>query len=241
MPNNITSNYAITLGIYLLLFAAVFVKAHASNIQPKLEESGLVDTAKYIDAIHYDIRYAGHNNFVGQPVDGYLAAKCLLHIDLMTPLKQLSKRLSQQNYRLRIYDCYRPEKAVAHFMRWVRNLNDTKTKATFYPNLAKSQLVGDYIAEKSGHSTGFTVDLTLEIEIEGRWQPIDMGSNYDVFDPISHSNSPLISEVQQDNRNLLKNVMSSAGFSHYKYEWWHYTYTKTPKSMRSQSFNFDIE
>ena len=241
MPNNISFTKALSIGISLFLFAAFFLKAHAANIQPKLEESGLVDLAQYIGSIHYDIRYAGHENFVGQPVDGYLAAKCFLHKDLMKPLKQLSKQLSQRNYRLRIYDCYRPEKAVAHFMRWVNDLNDIKTKASYYPNLPKSQLVGDYIAEKSGHSKGFTVDLTLEVKAEGRWQPIDMGSNFDVFDPISHSNSTLISEVQQGNRNLLKTLMNSAGFSHYKYEWWHFTYTKTPKTMRSQSFNFDIE
>ena len=124
-------------------------------------------------------------------------------------------------------------------MRWASDLNDTRTKAQYYPNLAKDKLVGEYIAEKSGHSRGSTLDLTLAKQDEqGNWQPIDMGSPFDMFDPVSNVGAPGISAEQTANRQLLENVMQQGGFKVYSMEWWHFTHQ--PPAYTDTYFDFVV-
>ena len=201
-----------------------------------------VDVKTAISTVHYDIRYASKNNFVGDVVDGYFAEKCYVNYQLIDSLKRINTALLNDDYRLTFFDCYRPEKAVAHFMRWAKDLNDTQTKAQYYPNVAKSHLAGPYIAEKSGHSKGFTVDITLQKKDKfGNWHDLDMGSSYDLFDTLSHSNNKKISVQQRSNRYLLQQTMKAYGYTPYAMEWWHFTYTVTPKVQRNESYNFDVK
>ncbi|XQW86762.1 M15 family metallopeptidase [Thalassotalea piscium] len=219
----------------------IFAFTHSAQASEIVSKQQFVDIKLAIPSVVYDIRYASKNNFVGEVIDGYLAPKCLIRQEVIKPLIKLSDELLQQGYRLKLYDCYRPEKAVKHFMRWALDLSDTKTKNTYYPNLDKSNLVGQYIAEKSGHSKGFTLDLTIQMKDKnGTWHDLDMGSTFDMFDKISNTETPLISPQQKYNRQILKVTLERNGFTNYPMEWWHFTYTKTPKSQRQHAYNFDV-
>lgn len=187
------------------------------------EQAGLIDVSTLVPDIALDMRYAGEHNFVGAKVDGYNAARCLLLEPAARALAQVEAKLRTQNYRLRIYDCYRPARAVAHFVRWVQDPNDQRTKAAHYPNLDKSALLGEYIAPVSGHSRGATVDLALMDCRSGSCIPLDMGTGFDFFDPRANTDAPDIAPAQRANRQRLLAAMQSHGFSNYPMEWWHYT------------------
>ena len=196
------------------------------------EQAGLVDVSTLIPDISLDIRYAGERNFVGVQVDCYNAARCLLLEPAARALAQVEADLRAQHYRLRIYDCYRPARAVAHFVRWVQDPADQRTKALHYPNLDKSALLGEYIAPVSGHSRGATVDLTLlDCRSEGACVPVDMGTEYDFFDPRANTDAPDISPAQQANRQRLLSAMRRHGFGNYPKEWWHYTLTSIDSKL----------
>lgn len=186
-------------------------------------QAGLVDVSTLVPDIALDMRYAGERNFVGAKVDGYNAARCLLLEPAARALAQVEAELQAQNYRLRIYDCYRPARAVAHFVRWVQDLDDQRTKAAHYPNLDKSALLGEYIAPVSGHSRGATVDLTLMDCRSGTCEPLYMGTGFDFFDPRANTEAADISSTQRANRQRLLAAMQGHGFSNYPMEWWHYT------------------
>ena len=186
-------------------------------------QAGLVDVSTLVPDIALDMRYAGERNFIGAKVDGYNAARCLLLEPAARALAQVEAGLRAQNYRLRIYDCYRPARAVAHFVRWVEDLDDQRTKAAHYPNLDKSALLGEYIAPVSGHSRGATVDLTLMDCRSGTCEPLDMGTGFDFFDPRANTEAADISSTQRANRQRLLAAMQGHGFSNYPMEWWHYT------------------
>lgn len=186
-------------------------------------QAGLVDVSTLVPDIAVDMRYAGERNFVGAKVEGYNAPRCLLLEPAARALAQVEADLRTQNYRLRIYDCYRPARAVAHFIRWVQDSNDQRTKPAHYPNLDKSALLGEYIAPVSGHSRGATVDLTLMDCRSGTCVPLDMGTQYDFFDPRANTDAPDISPAQRANRQQLLAVMQRHGFANYPKEWWHYT------------------
>ena len=197
------------------------------------------------DAI-LEIRYFGTYNFVGGRIDGYEAPTALLTRRAADSLRAVSDELGKMGYRLKIYDAYRPQKAVDHFVRWAENLSDTKMKAYFYPDVDKSVLFErGYIAEKSGHTRGSTVDLTLFDMASGK--DVDMGATFDWFGPESHpdfcgdpetgvyngdgSASPTgrsISEAQFLNRMILRRAMLNHGFRPYDCEWWHFTLADEP-------------
>jgi zinc D-Ala-D-Ala dipeptidase len=182
-------------------------------------------------AVVEDIRYATSRNFVGRRIDGYEAAKCLLTPPAAAAVAKAQAALAAQDLRLVVWDCYRPERAVAHFVRWARDLSDTATKAEYYPDVAKEELFArGYIAERSGHSRGSTVDVGLLHRdlATGRFVPVDMGTAYDFFDPSSHTDAPGTSAAARKNRDLLRGVMSRAGFVNLPEEWWHYTLEHEP-------------
>lgn len=172
----------------------------------------LVDIHQFIPNIHLDIRYFGDYNFVGRHIDGYNAPKCLLTRQAADALKLAQNELIPQGYSLKIYDCYRPQQAVDLFVLWAKDLDDTKTKAIFYPRVDKSHLFSDgYIAEKSGHSRGSTLDLTIVKSGDKsqrsckfgklcKDESFDMGTHFDFFDPLSMTLNPTISGQQKRNR-----------------------------------------
>jgi D-alanyl-D-alanine dipeptidase len=193
-------------------------------------EAGLVDVATLVPDIALEMRYAGSDNFTGVPVDGYLAPKCLLLRPVAQALQRVEASLRERHLRLKVLDCYRPARAVRHFVRWAGDLSDQRTKPQYYPNLDKRELLGGYIAPVSGHSRGATLDLTL-LQCDGNGancQPLDMGTGFDFFDPRAHTDSPDASAVQHANRERLRDAMQAQGFRNYPLEWWHYTLVPEP-------------
>lgn len=189
-----------------------------------------MDIRRLAPGIAEDIKYAGNDNFVGRPVAGYLAPKCLLLRPAAEALARVERHLRERHYRLELWDCYRPVRAVADFVRWAHNLDDQRTKAAHYPQLDKSQLLGDYIAPVSGHSRGATVDLTMErCAADGtHCAPLDMGTGFDWFGVRAHIDAPGINTQQHANRLLLRAAMEREGFRNYPLEWWHYTLMPEP-------------
>lgn len=184
---------------------------------------GLVNIRSLVPSIAEDIRYAGSDNFTGAPVDGYRAPACLLRTAAAKALAGVESDLRRDGYRVKLWDCYRPARAVAAFVRWAKDPGDTGTKAAHYPGLDKRQLLGEYIAPVSGHSKGATVDLTLMRCDGDRCVPLDMGTDFDFFDPRAHTDDPGITEAQRANRQRLVKAMAGRGFVNYAAEWWHYT------------------
>jgi zinc D-Ala-D-Ala dipeptidase len=192
--------------------------------------AGLVDLRAFVPDIDLDMRYAGRDNFVGRSIDGYEAPVCLLLRPAATALRRVEQSLRRQRLRLRIFDCYRPARAVREFVRWAQDVADQRTRAEYYPTLDKSQLLGDYIAPLSGHSRGATLDLTLlACDAAGAsCRPLDMGTPFDFFDPGSNTASPAIDASQRANRQRLVSAMAAEGFENYAMEWWHYTLRPEP-------------
>jgi len=199
---------------------------------------GFVYLDEVIPSAYYDIRYYGENNFVGARIDGYKAPFAILTSQAATALKAVSTELARKGYSLKIHDAYRPQKAVSHFVRWSQDASDVKTKKEYYPKLDKRNLFKlGFIATKSGHSRGSTVDLTLVYTKTGK--EVDMGSPLDFFGDISYYNTSLITKAQKANRKLLKDAMVKQGFKPYSKEWWHFTLIKEP--YPNQYFNFNVE
>ena len=193
----------------------------------------LVDVTELEPSIRTDIRYAGSENFVGAPVDGYEAPKCLLARPAAEALASVQRSLADEGFGLLVYDCYRPQRAVDHFVRWARDTSDVSTKRKHYPNVRKSRLFEEgYIARRSGHTRAATVDLTLvrtgPSDDPASAEPLDMGTPYDFFDPRSHTESPEVTEEQLANRLRLRAAMDAGGFRNYEAEWWHYTLRDEP-------------
>lgn len=175
----------------------------------------------------FEIRYYTDDNFLGAKVDGYEKPFCVLSAQASAALANVQRDMQQQGYALKIFDCYRPQRAVDHFVRWVRDLDDQKTKARYYPNEDKGQLIEKgYIADRSGHSRGSTLDLTLARASDGA--ELDMGTPFDYFDTLSNTADPRIAEEPKNNRMLLKTAMEKHGFVNYDKEWWHYTLRNEP-------------
>lgn len=194
----------------------------------ELAEVDLVDVGALITDAQLEIRYAGSHNFVGTPVEGYEAPKCYLLRPVAEALVKVADDLRGQGYRLRLFDCYRPVRAVKHFVRWAHDLQDQRTKAEFYPNLDKSTLLDGYIAETSGHSRGATLDLSLDHCDAATCQPLEMGTGFDRFDTLANTDDPRVQNEAREHRNLLRAVMQRHGFRNYPLEWWHYTFQPEP-------------
>ena len=190
----------------------------------------LIDVQTLDATIRADIRYASPDNFVGEPVDGYEAPKCLLSRPAAEALVRVQVSLRKDELGLYILDCYRPQRGVNHFVRWAADTVDLRTKQEFYPNVRKSRLFADgYIASRSGHSRGSTVDLTVaRLADDGPGEQLDMGTPFDFLDPTSNTESPEITPAQLANRLRLRDAMEEGGFRNYAAEWWHYTLQDEP-------------
>lgn len=214
---------------WLLLASVVFQSACAQTPATGAvrDHDRFVDVKQFVPSVQLDIRYYTTNNFVGTRIDGYKAPKCFLTKEAAIALRKVQEELARNRRSLKIFDCYRPQRAVDHFVRWAKDLSDQKMKAEYYPFTDKANLFRDgYIAAKSGHSRGSTVDLAI-IELDDG-QELDMGTKFDFFDPLSHTASSRVSESQRENRLVLKSVMERNGFKNLKEEWWHYTLRNEP-------------
>ncbi len=188
--------------------------------------------------IKVELNYRSSNNFIGRPIDGYKKSVIIVTQPTAEALYKIQNKLQKMGYGLQIFDAYRPQKAVDHFVRWAGHLNDTLKKHQYYPTVPKDSLFAlGFIAKKSGHTRGSTVDLTL-IELN-TGKEVDMGSPYDFFGTISHPFYKDISAQAYRHRMLLRNLMITHGFVPYKNEWWHFTLKNEP--FPSTYFDFNIE
>ena len=195
--------------------------------EPEHDPSGFVLLSDHIPGIIQEIRYFTTYNFVGERVDGYEEPIALLTIEAARCLKEVSNTANVMGYRLKIFDAYRPVRAVKHFVMWGLEDLDQRMKPFFYPDLDKRDLFNrGYIATQSTHSRGSTVDLTLLNMETGK--ELDMGSPFDFFGPVSHPDYEKITKEQFDNRMLLRKLMLESGFEPIDCEWWHFTLKNEP-------------
>jgi len=221
-----------------------------------------VDVKTLIPDLVVEMRYATAQNFIGHPIPGYNGARCLLTRPAAKGLQCVAEAVRARGYAIKVYDCYRPQRAVNAFVTWGRNLRDQKMKSAYYPEVDKRNLFRDsYIASRSGHSRGSTVDLTL-IPLEHRAAAsdagekavracdsaegprtddgsTDMGTGFDCFSTLSHTRSRKVSAAQQANRELLRGTMRACGFYNNPSEWWHYTLRAEP--YPETYFDFPVE
>ena len=192
-----------------------------------LDPSGFVVLADFVPGIIQEIRYHSTYNFIGDRIDGYEEPCALLTKEAARALKNVSSELMVRGLRLKVFDAYRPECAVKHFVLWSIEDQDLRMKPFFYPDLNKHELFEKgYIAKKSSHSRGSTVDLTLLDMSTGK--ELDMGSPFDLFSPVSHPDYKGITEEQYNNRMILRNTMLRHGFEPIDCEWWHFTLADEP-------------
>jgi D-alanyl-D-alanine dipeptidase len=183
--------------------------------------------------------YATVDNFTGEVIPGYKAVKALLAHTPALALQKVQEKALSEGYSLKVFDAYRPSKAVRFFLEWSqREENNLSLKEIFYPKFSRSELFqAGYLAERSSHSRGCTIDLTLVNKESG--EELEMGSRFDYFDSISNTDSPLIDSVHRKNRQVLKSLMEEHGFKNYAQEWWHFSYR--PEPFPDQYFDFDID
>lgn len=199
---------------------------------------GFVYVKNKIPTIQSELRYFGNNNFVGRPINGYNKDVCILSTQAINALIKVQGELKKFNLSLKIYDAYRPQRAVNHFIAWARDLNDTIKKQEFYPDVDKKDLFKDqYIASKSRHSSGSTLDVTL-VDISTN-EELDMGTPYDYFGPQSWIHFMRLTTQQKANRLLLQSIMTKYGFRPYPWEWWHFTLRGEP--FKNKYFDFPVE
>ena len=221
----------------ILLVLAVSITSILSSQNQKLP-TGFVYLNDVEKTIKTELRYISYNNFIGKPIDGYINTILIVSEPASQALKKVQEKLLQFNLSLKIFDSYRPQQAVDHFVRWAEALDDTKMKAQYYPEVPKNKLFeSGYISKKSGHTRGSTVDLTI-IDLATNTE-LDMGSPYDFFGSESHAINNALTKKQRANRLLLRNLMTSNGFKAIRTEWWHFTLKDEP--FPDTYFNFPIK
>jgi D-alanyl-D-alanine dipeptidase len=243
----------------LVCFTGLFVAVLPQSARAEEMPGDFVYLRDIDPSIQQDMRYAGSNNFTGEKVPGYNAAECVLVRQVADALKGAQTELRSKGLSLKVYDCYRPARAVAAFVAWSKLPDDPRQKALHYPDLAKSELFPAYIATRSSHSRGATVDITL-VPLDGPRQTetspssggvpctapqaglrhsLDMGIGFDCFDPKANTDAPGLTKEQQHNRKLLLDIMSRHGFQNYSQEIWHFTLKGEP--YPDTVFDFPIE
>jgi zinc D-Ala-D-Ala dipeptidase len=222
--------------------------------------AGFVYLADIDPSIVQDIRYAGPHNFVGRPIPGYEAAECVLTEKAARALAKIQSQLVPKKLSLIVWDCYRPTRATAEFIRWTKDPRDTKMKAEFYPRIDKSQIFElGYLSSRSAHSRGSTVDLGIvplgtvapRYDASGKLVScvagkderfadggIDFGTGYDCMDELSATENPKVSAEARKNRIMLRDLMVAQGFKPYRREWWHFELSNEP--FPDKSFDFPI-
>ncbi|SDB20996.1 M15 family metallopeptidase [Bauldia litoralis] len=211
-----------TMILMVIAIATALVSARAED-----RPADFVNIVDVIPDVIVEARYAGYFNFVGRPIDGYEAPACLLTRLAAEALARVQAALKPYGFGLKVFDCYRPERAVAAFVRWAEDVDDIRMKPEFYPELDKDALFDKgYIAAKSGHSRGSTVDLTVVTLPAG--VEVYMGTGYDFFSERSWPDDPQQPSEARGNRLMLTSLMQLHGFKPYPYEWWHFTLADEP-------------
>jgi D-alanyl-D-alanine dipeptidase len=242
-------------------FSALVLGASNGGAKAGPLPQGFVRISEVDPSIVQEIRYAGFHNFIGRPARGYDAPECWLTSEAAQALSKVQQTARKNGMTLKVYDCYRPQRAVQDFVQWAQALSELSMKAEFYPHEDKAKLFADgYIAAKSGHSRGSSVDLTLvpvPVPAQAEFQPgqalvsctetvgkrfadnsLDMGTGFDCFDSKSHGDSNLVPEAAQKNRKLLSQWMNEQGFQGLKEEWWHFSFK--PEPFPTTYFDFPI-
>ena len=208
--------------IFIIIILIFYSTSFNNNL-----EAGFVYLNDIDDSIVVNLKYYSSENFTGQFVEGYHSNNAILTKESALALSNAQDDFNKLGYSLILYDAYRPQRAVDFFVQWSKNLNDTINKRIYYPNIKKSELFElGYIAYKSGHSRGSTVDVSL-VEISTN-KVLDMGTIFDYFGVESHTFFDDISEKQKSNRLILYEIMSNNGFKNYSKEWWHFTLKNEP-------------
>ena len=201
-------------------------------------EHGFVYLDEFIPGILWDAKYAGNDNFMGRPAKGYNANRVVIHEKAALAFKKACEVFEKDGYVAFAFDAYRPVSAVEDFLTWMETPGEEERKPLHYPNIDKKNMRSlGYIAAKSGHSRGSTIDLTLVNKETGEF--VDMGGIFDLMDEISHTRCPFITKEQLENRLYLRSVMMSAGFTDYTKEWWHFRLED--EAYPDTYFNFPIE
>ena len=250
-------HYSLLAAAFICCLIIVSCSKKDTKVAPEMDDSQFVTLTDVVPDAILEIRYYGTYNFVGTRIDGYEAPTALMTRIAADSLRAVSDDVKALGYRLKIYDAYRPQKGVDHFVRWAENIPDTMMKTYFYPDLDKSILFEqEYLYEKSGHTRGSTVDLTLfDMNTE---KELDMGGTFDWFGPESHpdfcgnpetgeytgnnSKSPRgrsITAEQFRNRMILRQAMLRHGFNPLDSEWWHFTLKDEP--FPETYFNFPVK
>ncbi len=226
-----------------MLLTAMLGVAHANAEDTPLSPAyelphGFVYVHDIIEDVQLDMRYAGTHNFVGDVIDGYEGNFAILTAPAAEALKRAADAFREMGYLLLIYDAYRPQSAVKHFVRWSQDLDDMRMQSEFYPEFKNKKRIVDqgYIARNSSHCRGSAIDLTLTT-MDG--VPLDMGTCFDYFGTASWHGAKGLTPEQTDNRNLLKSVMEKSGFRAFEQEWWHYKLVGEP--YPDTSFDFPVK
>lgn len=220
--------------LLVVLCVGVFPWAKADTIS--IDKSGFDKIYNVIDDAVFDLRYYSPYNFTGQKIQGYQAPVAYMTKEALAALAVAAEDLRRQGYRILVWDSYRPQKAVDHFVRWINDPNDVGNKS-FYPALNKSDLIaGNYIMPRSGHTRGSTIDLTI-VKQDG--SSVDMGGTFDLFSERSHPDYKKLTKKQKRNRKILRDAMLKAGFVGIDSEWWHFTLKDEP--YKDVYFNFDVK
>lgn len=220
-----------------LLIGGMCLLLACGSLDPEQIPADFVELRQLRPDILQEVRYASQDNFVGQAVTGYARPNIWITRAAGEALADVQQGLQQFGLGLKVFDAYRPQRAVDHFVRWAEDLDDQRMKARYYPDVDKANLFRDgYIASRSGHSRGSTVDLTL-VELATGTE-LDMGTPWDFFDLASWPDSDRVTAQQQANRLLLRTVMLDAGFQPLTTEWWHFTLADEP--YPDTFFNFPL-
>jgi D-alanyl-D-alanine dipeptidase len=241
----------------VLIMMLLPAPASAGSALPK----GFVYLRDIDPTIVQDIRYAGSHNFVGRPIRGYLAAECILSVPAANALATVQRALAEKKLSLIVWDCYRPKRAVDDFLQWSKDPTQSEMKTEFYPRTDKAKLFAlGYLARRSAHSRGSTVDLGIvpsAVSVAPQPDPapslaactapkgerfedgtIDFGTGYDCLDVLGNTSNPLVSGIARHNRQTLKSYMQAAGFRPYAREWWHFELVNEP--FNRDGFDFEV-
>jgi D-alanyl-D-alanine dipeptidase len=214
----------------------------AADAQAEPLAQGLVYADQQLPDLRVELRYHGSDNFLGVPVDGYEGTRLILTAAATDALARVQDELRPMGLGLLVYDGYRPQRAVDHFVRWAQDLDDQVNKASYYPEVDKALLFEQgYIAARSGHSRGSTVDLTIAPLCVATTDcaPLDMGTPWDYFGPQSWPSYTGVTAQQRANRLLLRSLMMQHGFRPLDEEWWHFTLVDEP--FAETYFDFPVE
>jgi D-alanyl-D-alanine dipeptidase len=227
----------VAIFLIALIVIILVVTLEDEKIPEDMDHSDFVIVNDVIPDVLLELRYFTSFNFVGARIDGYEEPVALLTKEAAEGLKKASERFKERDLIIKIWDSYRPKSAVDHFVRWSKDFNDYKMKDYFFPDLTKKEVFDQgFVATKSGHSRGSTLDMTLVYKKNGT--ELDFGTGFDFFGNRSNTNSTLVTEEQYSNRIYLKEIMEESGFENLPEEWWHYTLKNEP--FPNTYFNFPV-